>query len=339
LCAGLGPLGAGHWPEDFSNFESYTYGQRLIPDMSTFSYTTSIWKNYFYSSLAHNVVLVDGLSQDRAADGSETLYTDEPRSDDWHSDAVFDLAWGEYDDRWVDYTEYTGWVNRFGAESAVHLATHRREFAFIKDSYWIISDRLKAEGEHEYSQLFHVEPNTEAAVFGRKSAGTVGEGIPTVRIIQADEVSAEVIVGREEPIQGWMATGHGTKQEAGCISFNQTAEDEAVFDTVLLPLQAGEQPDLTVERIPVTDTDGNTIPVAEICALKITTPEGTDLYINDLRQTAIGPANGKMKTAGALSTDARAAVIRLDGDGNVRSASAVGATVLEFNGQELSVAP
>ncbi|MFO7946560.1 MAG: heparinase II/III family protein, partial [Armatimonadota bacterium] len=130
LCADLGPLGAGHWHEDFSNFECYAYGQRLIADMSTHSYTTSIWKNYFYSSPAHNVVLVDGLSQDRAADASETLYIDEPGTDDWHSDDVFDLAWGEYDDRWVDYTEYTGWVNRFGAEAAVHLATHRREFAF-----------------------------------------------------------------------------------------------------------------------------------------------------------------------------------------------------------------
>ena len=38
----------------------------------------------------------------------------------------------------------------------------------------------------------------------------------------------------------------------------------------------------------------------------------------------IGPANGRVKSAGPIRTDARAAVVRMDREGNVVAASAVG---------------
>jgi hypothetical protein len=325
LCLDAGPLGVGHFHEDYGNFECYAFGERLISDVATNSYTVSKWHNYCYSSLAHNVVIVDGLSQARAAFGKEHPWiVDEPRSNDWHSDEVFDLAWGFLDAKWTPYEEWVGWSNKFGREAAVELASFRRDICFVKNSYWIISDRLVGEGEHNYQQLFHLRPDRTAEVLDDRSAGSVDADRPNIVLIQADPVPAQVIVGREGPPQGWVAVKHGEMAPAPCISFEQTATGGAIYDTVVLPLDAGAERALTVERVTVIDADGNAIPAADVCALKITTADGTDYYINDLRQDEIGPANGRVKSAGPIRTNARAAVVRMDREGNVVAASAVG---------------
>jgi hypothetical protein len=331
LAFDAGPVGLGHFHEDYGNFECYAFGERLISDIGVNSYTVDKWHNYCYSSLAHNVVIVDGLSQARAAFPKEhPCVVDKPRANDWHSDEVFDLAWGFLDARWTPYSEWVGWSNRFGKDSAVELATHRRDICLVKPSYWIISDRLVGEGEHSYEQLFHLRPDRTAEVLGNHSAGTTDADRPNIALIQADPVPAAVVVGREEAPQGWVAAGHGEMEPAPCIVFKQTTIGGAVYDTVVLPLDVGQQPQMTVERIAVTDGDGNEVPIADVCAVRIETPEGTDLYLNDLRQDEIGPVNGRVKIAGDLQTDARAAVVRLDVEGKVIAASACGATLVRL---------
>ena len=140
-------------------------------------------------------------------------------------------------------------------------------------------------------------------------------------------------VGREDPPQGWVAEGHGHFAPAPCISFDLTETDRAWYDTVVLPLPPGAEPDVTVERIAVTGTNGNAIPVAEVCALRITGPWGVDVYLNDLRQGEIGPLNGMLKRLGEIETDSRAAVIRMSAAGEVLRASAVGASALTVDGE------
>jgi len=77
------------------------------------------------------------------------------------------------------------------------------------------------------------------------------------------------------------------------------------YDTVLFPLDVGEKANVRVERLPAIDEAGAIVPAADVCALRIVTGDGTDYYINDLRQQEIGPANGRAKTAGSLRTGAR----------------------------------
>lgn len=113
LCFDAGPVGLGHFHEDYGNFECYAFGERLISDSGVNSYTVDKWHNYCYSSLAHNVVIVDGLSQARAAFPKDhPRVVDEPRTGDWHSDSVFDLAWGKLDAPWVPYAEWIGHSNK-----------------------------------------------------------------------------------------------------------------------------------------------------------------------------------------------------------------------------------
>ena len=117
------------------------------------------------------------------------------------------------------------------------------------------------------------------------------------------------------------------------LSFDQTATDRACYDTILLPLDVGQPPDIHVERIAVKDDKGQDVPPIEVCALRIITPNRVDLYINDLRQKEVGPPNGRAKVAGRLATDARTALVRLDEAGEAQAASAVGATFLKLNGK------
>ncbi|NQT12494.1 MAG: alginate lyase family protein, partial [Planctomycetes bacterium] len=336
LCFDAGPVGLGHFHEDFSNFECYAFGERLISDVGVNSYTVNKWHNYCYSSLAHNVVIVDGLSQARAAFPAEhPRVVERPRASDWHSDSVFDLAFGVLDAPWVAYSDWVGPSNRFGRASAVELATCRRDICFVKDSYWIISDRLTAEGEHSYEQLFHLRPDRTAKVLGKRTAGTSNGARPNVVLIQADDVPAEIIVGREEPPQGWVAVGHGEMEPAPCISFRQRATGGAIYDTVVLPLDVGRKADADLTRLRVNDQAGDDVPASDVCALRIVTAAGTDYYLNDLRQEQIGPANGRLKIAGPLESDARTALVRLARDGALLKASAVGASFIKLNGQTI----
>ncbi len=332
LCFDAGPVGLGHFHEDYGNFECYAFGERLISDVGVNSYTVSKWHNYCYSSLAHNVVIVDGLSQARAAFPKEhPRAVAQPRKNDWHSDQVFDLACGFLDAPWVPYSEWVGPSNRFGRKSAHKLATHRRDICFVKNSYWIICDRLFAEGEHTYEQLFHLRPDRTAKVLGKRSAGTDDVDRPNIVLIQADAVTPEVIIAREEPPQGWVAVNHGQMEPAPCISFRQAATGKAVYDTVLLPLDVGKKADVKLSRLHAQGKNGNQLTVHEVCALRIETSQGTDYFVNDLRQTDIGPANGRAKTVGPIETDARAAIIRLNRAGSLQAVSAVGASHVKLD--------
>ena len=336
LCFDAGPVGLGHFHEDYGNFECYAFGERLIADVGVNSYTVDKWHNYCYSSLAHNVVIVDGLSQARAAFPAEhPRAIDTPRASDWHSDPVFDLAWAYLDAPWVPYSDWIGPSNRFGRKHAIHLARHRRDICFVKDSYWIICDRLTADGKHTYEQLFHLRPDRKAAVLSDRSAGTRDSERPNVVIVQADTMPAEVVVGREDPPQGWVAVGHGHMVPAPCISFRQTTIGGALYDTVVLPLGKGQQGRMELARLPVKDKTNNDIKISDICALRIDTAEGTDYFINDLRHTDIGPLAGSPKIAGPVQTDARTAVIRLNRDGTPKRVSAVGASFIALNGHAI----
>ncbi|NOZ23490.1 MAG: hypothetical protein GXP25_20635 [Planctomycetes bacterium] len=335
LCMDAGPLGLGHWHEDFNNFECYAYGERLISEVGIYSYTQNKWRAYFYSSLAHNLVVVDGLSQNRACERKKYASTDTPRENDWHSDGVFDLAYGVYDGLWADLSNPQGRWNRFDKDQASPLATHRRDICFVKDSYWIISDRLTADGEHTYSQLFHFQPDRTVKVLGKDRAGTVDADRANVILVQADPIPARVIKGQEDPLQGWFSREHGKKEPAPMLSFDQKTTGGAIYDTVVLPLDVGQKAEITVERLSVTDDAGAVIPPADVCALRITTPTGRDIYLNDLRQEEIGPANGKIKRAGDIEIDARAAVLRFDKEGGLVKCSAVGGTFLKLWGRTI----
>ncbi|MBT3376066.1 MAG: alginate lyase family protein [Lentisphaerae bacterium] len=338
LCMDAGPLGIGHWHEDLGNFECYAFGEVLVTEVGIYSYTTNAWNQYFRSSQAHNVVLVDGLSQNRACELSTYGLAEGPRQDDWHSDDVFDLAWSEYDGKWIEFLENRGWRNRFGGEKATPLATHRREILFVKDDYWIIVDRLRAQGEHEYEQLFHFEPGRRVVGRDGPYTGTADVDRANICFVQASPTRVDVVSGQEEPLQGWYSGAHGEKEPAPVLRFVQEATDVCLFDTVMLPMRPGESPDLSVRRLPVVDASGVDISPAEVCALEILRGEKRDIVVVDLRVHGIMGESPGLKRVAGVETDARAAVLRFGSDRRLVCASVAGGAHLRLDGVPVRVA-
>jgi len=211
---------------------------------------------------------------------------------------------------------------------------------FVKNGYWIISDRLECPGEHAYSQLFHFRPDRSVKAVGPGRAGTVDPGRANVLLVQADAApDAQGSGGRDDPPQGWFSPAGGKIVPAPAGSVAQKTPDDAVYDTVLLPLAAGRTAEIRVERIACADESGRAIPARDVCALRIVMPSGTDYYVNDLRQREIGPPCARIKRAGNLETDARAAIVRLDRQDRVMAASVTGGSLLRHRGQSALAAP
>jgi len=313
LAFDAGPLGKDHYHEDKLNFVCYAYGSHLVDEVGVYSYTSNKWRSYFRSSAAHNVVLVDGLGQNRTKAGPRTA--DQPLADNWASTADFDFATGEYAGGW-------------GPELRKNL-THRRDIFFAKPDYWIISDLVAATGagggEHLFELLFHFFPVREPRIDPTsKVIRTANTGLANVVLAPADrDLDARVLRAQEEPLQGWYSSGYTKVEPASVACFTRKSAVPAVFDTVLFPERPSQTARVNVTRLDVTDDHGTPLPASAVCALRIETPLGTDIYINDRRINSVSAGGALPKRAGLIQFDGKCALVRFDATGKVVRACAL----------------
>jgi len=320
-----GPLGKDHYHEDKLNFVCYAYGSHLVDEVGTYSYTKNKWRSYFQSSAAHNVVLVDGLVQNRIKAGPRT--TDKPLADNWASSAEFDFVSGEYSEGW-------------GPELRKDV-THRREIFFVKPDYWIISDLLTANGAgsgaHLFELLFHFFPVREPQVEpASKTVRTANNSIANVVLASADrDLDVRVLRGQEEPLQGWYSGGYTKVEPANVACFAKKTAAPAVFDTVMFPERPGRTVPVKVTRLAVADDHGMALPSSAVCALRIETPLGTDLYLNDRRINSVSTGGILVKRVGQVEFDGKCALVRFDAAGKVLRACAFNGSRLVSGGRTL----
>ena len=123
----------GH--QDFLSYELYTAGQRVVVDSGAFSPEGETWNPYFSSSLAHNVLLVDGQGADRLSPTGWAVPFSGPES---HPDC-----------------------RRLRAESPGFKSLgldHARAWYCLDGKYWIVLDRLLGAGIHRCTSLVHFYP-------------------------------------------------------------------------------------------------------------------------------------------------------------------------------------
>ena len=78
----------------------------MDPGYYTYNYT-SPWRKYYVSSLAHNTVVPDGLTQHRKDE--EHLYVaTEPNDAIWICGKTYDFMSGTYDSGYADYMDHMG---------------------------------------------------------------------------------------------------------------------------------------------------------------------------------------------------------------------------------------
>jgi Heparinase II/III-like protein len=240
-----GPLGEGnHGHFDALSFELAAFGNALIVDPGRYTYSESgedrNWRVHFRSTAAHNTVSVDGLNQtcyvpkpikeaSRHAHGSVRHKISGPPPEttlqEAHSGVRLDLLHGR-------------------CASHEYDAVHDRCIVFVDRSYWIVSDWLRAQTEHDYLLNFQLG----AMAQGRTRLH--GEGAftllqsPGLAIAQPQRSGQHAGVG-----EGYVSHSYGHKQAAPALRTRCQARN-ADFDSVLLASRE-HAPHLRVSEIAV----------------------------------------------------------------------------------------
>ena len=244
-CAPLGFGSHGHY--DALNFELAAYGHSLIVDPGRYTYSEASddninWRYYFKGTAAHNTVMVDGL--DQTAYQCEQPLEPEPdtRLNFFISTPYCDLFQGQ-------------------SQSRRYSVLHERTVFFLPPEYWIITDRLLAQDEHQYDLYFHLsERAQDRTVLSNESHFLISS--PNLLIAQPACEQTRISIE-----QGFVSPEYGVKHPAPIVRFSKTAQGDTAFQTVLYPYE-NEAPAMQVDRLPVS-SQGQDCPVTQVTALAI----------------------------------------------------------------------
>jgi hypothetical protein len=195
LCMDGGPFGFGHQHEDKLSVILTAFGHPLLVEGGTYTYDASQWRRYILSSRAHNVVLVDGLEQNRRKEPPETYVVKTPLPHVWESNPEFDHAAAVYDEGY--------------GPKAARLVRQTRHVFFLKPDLFIIVDELEPKdgGPHTYDALFHLDA-PDAAVDGLRV--TTQNAGPNLAMLGFGADSVRIVKGQTEPeVQGWVPDRSG----------------------------------------------------------------------------------------------------------------------------------
>jgi hypothetical protein len=211
-----------HGQHDGQSITLSAKGRRLLVDPGKYTYTPGIWKTYFESRAAHNVVVVDSLKYDArkaTAFGSQTkanvLYTS---------------------------TRNTGYAG----------VTNRRRMIWSRGAdYLIVDDTLSATVTRTFRQTWHLPRSSAPTISGnRLDTHLTGGNIAIVQLV--GRPALRVITGQTSPVQGWVSEAYQVKYKAPVLQASVTARS-ARFLTLLVPY-SGARPAISGRVVSLTST-------------------------------------------------------------------------------------
>ncbi|MBR7107693.1 MAG: alginate lyase family protein [Lentisphaeria bacterium] len=247
----IGPLGVRHAHQDKLNIAIWKGKDQLLYDDGGGSYARSRYRQYTVSSLAHNLVTVDGLGQATdSAPHSKFRKLAKPVSGDFKSDGKQDYARGVFDQGW-------------GGRSGNKIVRQERQVVYIRPNIFIVLDRMiptkrGAKKPHAYQARWHVDtlemlpalPGHPALISTQKHSATARERIyanpkKRNRIIVAplftEGVSVEhqtgKVDGKWNELAGVYAI-HPYRKTTTVTHSRKAARGEQRFLTMFMPLDA-----------------------------------------------------------------------------------------------------
>ena len=146
----IGPLGMRHAHQDKLNIAIWKGKDQLLYDDGGGGYARSKYRKYTVSSLAHNLISVDGTGQaTNSAPKAPTRKLSAPVTGDFRSDGKTDYARGVFDQGW-------------GRSSGNKIVTHERQVLYIRPNIFIVFDRMiptrrGRKKPHTYQARWHVD--------------------------------------------------------------------------------------------------------------------------------------------------------------------------------------
>ena len=215
----MGDAPAAHAQLDAMNVLLYARGRRLLVDSGMFTYEAGIEHDYFWSTAAHNSVVVDGVSQRRG--GGTPMGS----------------AAGE------DWAFQSGRLDELN-EGVVH----RRGIALLGRDALLVIDALDSEAMHTYTQTWHLFPGAITASSANVLSASDDDGV-ALRIIQGGSSAPEPrsFEASLDPFQGWYSDLYEELSSAVAIEYPVTGSS-ARFATLILSGPAVDDGALVVDE-------------------------------------------------------------------------------------------
>ena len=197
------PVGV-HGHSDILNFGLTIGKETFLTDNGSYSYTTERpFHQYFRSSIAHNVVLVDGQDQNIIDPKPWLAYQQALPQNPEH-----------YFTNEIDYIagEHTGFLRLPGE------IVHRREVMHFKNKDLIIlKDSFLGNGRHKISENFHLSPGLKIK---KENGGFTIRGNKNLNLKSLSKTHASIIIGKTKPVEGWYSPTFGQKIAAPMLKFD-----------------------------------------------------------------------------------------------------------------------
>jgi hypothetical protein len=242
----------GHTHYDALNIIVAGYGSKPPYNLLDESGAAHNWSinpltHYYSRSRAHNVVVIDDqLTPSGVNDPPPTVHR-------WYTSASLDFVSGSY-----------------GGPYEGNMVT--RNILFVKGEYWILRDEILGKGTHVLEQLFNFVPvvrRTEQGEVMRQADLTVNTARQSVvpnydgpRLLLMPADPAQLGLELKEGWK-WHPTFAALREDVGqfldvrapTVSYMKKVDTTVptAFETILFPLHKGEEREIAVERLRVTD--------------------------------------------------------------------------------------
>lgn len=232
-----GPVGSGHWHEDKLSIDLSVGGESLLTEAGHYTYDSSLWRYYVLTTEAHSTVTVDGKGQHRGGeDAAVEGATASKAKVSWSTSGVMDFASATYDKGYLQETYDSSqpylpikWIG-----TPDRSVTHTRQVIFLKPSCFLVLDFMEGTGRHRYDAYFHLDaPDAEIDQVSF-IARTLKPSQNNLELVPLDknDLKAEKIKGRENPMLGWIAVSH---TPIPVVVYSKTTAAPAVLATLLAP--------------------------------------------------------------------------------------------------------
>ncbi len=293
-----GPLGEGnHGHFDLLSFEMAAYGQSLVVDPGRYTYDEFgeiNWRVRFRGTAYHNTVLIDQKNQTAYRPGKKKFKIKGP-------EPAYELK---------SFVTRRGFDYLHGiARSHEYEVVHERKIFFVALEYWIISDLLNAQEEHDYDLHFHLSDQAFEKVSVTTEQETLLVSAPNLLMAQPIDSGGLHFVE-----DAYISKVYGAKLRAPVIRFARKAAN-ADFHTILYPYKnTHERPQISVKRLPVLC--GETLcDASQGFALSITLTKGGQSYQDSY--FSANPTFGKRYTFKEYEYNGSFLYVRQDVEGNV----------------------
>jgi hypothetical protein len=251
-----GPWGMKHQHNDKLHLSVSAFGRDFLVDAGRYTYDPGADRDYFVSSFAHNVIIVDGGEQRPGAEKAG-----EPLPGGWFvTEPDLDYARGAFSE---------------GYDNVDGKVIHERAVMYVRDRFWVVVDRIESDRPRDIDVLWRFHPSCGVAVDGADVV-TNDRGQANFRItpVSGQAWNINLISGDNTPgMMSWYAPKLNVKEPAPTAIYSARIDGSATFVWVLTPAR-GAVP-ATKATLVSADEAGATIKIGSNTIVTVPLREGT----------------------------------------------------------------